>query len=530
MRQAMMIASVCELGGAILVGPRVADIIRSKILSVKAFEQGLRTRASDSHAWDGMCAYRLIRLVDNGYEAWSSCVNNVFAAWVIAPAIAGAFGAIVSTVCKYAVLKRKNPVRVGLIIIPVFFAVTTGVLTMVIVWKGAPSLKLDNWGTGQILGCILGVAGGSALLCTLFFVPFLHRKLVMDDWQLKWYHIFYGPLLSRRGEVPPMPQNEQNEVVQDHYSGHKTRAQLEESRTIGRDIVDDIESSKEARVKTQSSASSEDKPAVEPAHLPTAGALRHEAKHTVQVEPWYAPRSLFRKAKYYFFRGVDIDVVAEQKKKSILALARLLDRVRCTTGATVGVGLCTGDLKAINWRMIAWIYAGWIVTQPCTGIIAGVLMGIVINAPQWHLECNGTGENGKAQSAADLVAASSALWAQVDELDEAVMLVIAGAVELVGAGVYAGGMMVVGATTTDEVDNEYAGAEYVEATLVDVSVLDVDELAGALHAGVLVSEAVVVAGTAGTEVVADQLAVEVVFGASTQSHGSVPTWTWVELQ
>ncbi|KAK5201459.1 Na+/Pi symporter [Cryomyces antarcticus] len=455
-------------------------------------------------------------------------VSQVFAAWVIAPAIVGAFGAIVFTICKCAVLKRKNPLRAGLIIIPVFFAVTTGVLTMVVVWKGAPSLKLDNWGTGRILGCIFGVAGGSAVLCTLFFAPFLHRKLVMDDWQLKWYHAFYGPLLSRRGEVPPMPQHEQKQVVQDYYSGHKTRAQLEESRTMGRDIVDDIESSKEARVKTRSSASSDDISAVEPAHPPTAGALRLEAKDTAQVGPWYAPRNLVRKAKYYFFRGVDIDVVAEQKKKSILAgdleamharvehfdnktehllsflqvltaatvsfahgandvsnaigplaaiyliwntgklsskspvpvwvlqvpptaplrcsatqetklltasqrlrrrrhrhrpldlrlqhharglgnrltlhspsrgfsmefgsaltvvmatrLALPISTTQCITGATVGVGLCTGDLKAINWRMVAWIYAGWIVTLPCTGIIAGVLMGIVINAPQW---------------------------------------------------------------------------------------------------------------------------------------------------
>ncbi|KAK5015577.1 Na+/Pi symporter [Cryomyces antarcticus] len=303
-------------------------------------------------------------------------------------------------------------------------------------------------------------------------------------------------------EARIMPQHEQKQVVQDYYSGHKTRAQLEESRTMGRDIVDDIESSKEARVKTRSSASSDDISAVEPAHPPTAGALRLEAKDTAQVGPWYAPRNLVRKAKYYFFRGVDIDVVAEQKKKSVLAgdleamharvehfdnktehlfsflqvltaatasfahgandvsnaigplaaiyliwntgklsskspvpvvygggaiviglwtygynimralgnrltlhspsrgfsmefgsaltvvmatrLALPISTTQCITGATVGVGLCTGDLKAINWRMVAWIYAGWIVTLPCTGIIAGVLMGIVINAPQWR--------------------------------------------------------------------------------------------------------------------------------------------------
>ena len=39
MKQAMLIATVMEFAGAVLVGSRVADTIRSKILSVSAFEQ-----------------------------------------------------------------------------------------------------------------------------------------------------------------------------------------------------------------------------------------------------------------------------------------------------------------------------------------------------------------------------------------------------------------------------------------------------------------------------------------------------------
>jgi len=66
---------------------------------------------------------------------WSG-VSQVFAAWVVAPGIAGAFGAIVFSITKYAVLKRKDPFRAGLFIIPVYFAITSGILTMLIVWKG----------------------------------------------------------------------------------------------------------------------------------------------------------------------------------------------------------------------------------------------------------------------------------------------------------------------------------------------------------------------------------------------------------
>ncbi|KPM44546.1 Phosphate-repressible phosphate permease pho-4 [Neonectria ditissima] len=56
---------------------------------------------------------------------------------------------------------------------------------------------------------------------------------------------------------------------------------------------------------------------------------------------------------------------------------------QCITGATVGVGLCSGTWRSINWRMVAWIYMGWIITLPVAGIISGCLCGVIINAPRW---------------------------------------------------------------------------------------------------------------------------------------------------
>jgi sodium-dependent phosphate transporter len=64
-------------------------------------------------------------------------------------------------------------------------------------------------------------------------------------------------------------------------------------------------------------------------------------------------------------------------------LALPVSTTQCIIGATVGVGLCAGDLKAINWRMVAWSYGGWFITLPCTALIAGILMAFILNAPQW---------------------------------------------------------------------------------------------------------------------------------------------------
>lgn len=55
----------------------------------------------------------------------------------------------------------------------------------------------------------------------------------------------------------------------------------------------------------------------------------------------------------------------------------------CITGATVGVGLMNGTTKAVNWQRIALLLVSWIATIPIAGSIAGIIMGVVFNAPHF---------------------------------------------------------------------------------------------------------------------------------------------------
>lgn len=55
----------------------------------------------------------------------------------------------------------------------------------------------------------------------------------------------------------------------------------------------------------------------------------------------------------------------------------------CITGATVGVGLCNGTFRAVNWQRVGLLVFSWIMTIPIAGTIAGVLMGLVLNAPHF---------------------------------------------------------------------------------------------------------------------------------------------------
>ena len=55
----------------------------------------------------------------------------------------------------------------------------------------------------------------------------------------------------------------------------------------------------------------------------------------------------------------------------------------CITGATVGVGLCNGTIKAVNWQRVGLLVLAWVLTIPIAGTLGGVTMGIFLNAPHF---------------------------------------------------------------------------------------------------------------------------------------------------
>lgn len=62
-------------------------------------------------------------------------------------------------------------------------------------------------------------------------------------------------------------------------------------------------------------------------------------------------------------------------------LALPVSTTQCLVGATMGVALMNLDARAVNWRQIAFIFCGWVLTLPCAGLISGLLMVMALNAP-----------------------------------------------------------------------------------------------------------------------------------------------------
>jgi solute carrier family 20 (sodium-dependent phosphate transporter) len=154
MKQAMLIASVCEFGGSVAVGSRVADTIRTKIVDPQLYANRpsvlllammcaiigssvfltFATRygfpVSTTHSIVGgiigaASASVGIRQINWGWTG----VSQVFAAWVIAPGLSGFFGALLFVMTKRLVLTKRHAVRNALVSIPFYTFLTFGALT-----------------------------------------------------------------------------------------------------------------------------------------------------------------------------------------------------------------------------------------------------------------------------------------------------------------------------------------------------------------------------------------------------------------
>jgi sodium-dependent phosphate transporter len=102
---------------------------------------------------------------------------------------------------------------------------------MLLVCKGG-SYEVNLTDT-QIPAIVISVGIGFGLLVATFFVPFfvpwLYRAVIKEDWQLRWYHMYQGPFLLRRCPVSPPPRSYSG-PVQDYYKGHATREEVDARR------------------------------------------------------------------------------------------------------------------------------------------------------------------------------------------------------------------------------------------------------------------------------------------------------------
>ncbi|KAK3346035.1 sodium/phosphate symporter [Lasiosphaeria hispida] len=558
-RQAMVFGTIFEMLGAITVGARTADTIKNQIIPNDAFQgnAGVQMMAftcalAAASSWVMWCTrhsahvsstYSLVSAVAGVGVAtvgaskvqwgWNDGkgLGAIFAGLGMAPAISACFGAAIFMLIKLTVHMRKNPVPWAVYTSPFFFLIAGTICTLSIVYKGSPNLGLGKKPAWYVAAVTMGTGGGVALLAAIFFVPFVHAKVIKKDHSVKWYMIPMGPLLFKRAAVLPADQAAvpNYAVVQDDDETEPTpasgtsvasdEAHIKPSNEVEKKLAEidaDTEAAKPILSQKEIEASGQEKLhaklrkgkgpmgwAMRTLHenpmgagqiyelhnikilfkrLPAmvvCGALygahydihaaqsgiagtpegermarvyAHAKKYPNEVEHTYSFIQVLTACTASFAHGAnDIgnsvgpwaviysawstgSAAASKAPVPVWQLAVLSATISlglltygynimkvmgnkityhspsrgssmemgaaitvlvfsqyslpvstsmCITGATVGVGLCNGTIKAVNFQRVGLLVLSWIATIPIAGTLGGVLMGLFLNAPHF---------------------------------------------------------------------------------------------------------------------------------------------------
>ncbi|ETN40066.1 uncharacterized protein HMPREF1541_04341 [Cyphellophora europaea CBS 101466] len=574
-RQAMVLCLIFEMTGALAVGARTASTIKNGIIPIEAFNgnAGVQLLAfacasAGAATWVMWCTrnsahvsstYSLVSSIagvgvaavgaSNVEWGWSggSGLGAIFAGLCMAPCISGVFGATIFMLIKMAsvVHIRTDPVKWAVFTSPGFFLIAGSICTLSIVYKGSPNLGLDERPPWFIASVTLGVGFGLCLLSALFFVPYVHCKVIKKDYTLKIWEIWRGPALFMR--QPPTDAAEArvpNYAVIQHDGDHnedagelvapgKGQAHAADAEKSASDSDKDLAGA-ESKPNTKSLAEMEDavargNPQAQYRLLLKRAEARHHAElrqrrgplgwamrllhnypmgagaiyelhnlkaycyrlpayliiallyglhydiHRAQVgvlgtpegrrmDRVYAHAPKYQNEVEYLYSFVQIitactasfahgandvgnavgvwagmygawrtgQTVASEEEVPLWQIAVIalticigfitygynimkvmgnkltyhspsrgssmemgaaitilifsqyslpVSTSMCITGATVGVGLCNGTFKAVNWQRVGLLFFSWVMTIPIAGLIGGGLMGLAVNTP-----------------------------------------------------------------------------------------------------------------------------------------------------
>jgi len=225
----MIFGTIFEMLGAITVGARTAETIKSGIIPNSAFKDnpGVQMLAftcalAAASTWVMWCTrhsahvsstYSLVSAVAgvgvatagaaNVQWGWNSGkgLGAIFAGLGMAPVISAGFGATIFLLIKVVVHMRKEPVPWAVWTSPFFFLIAGTICSLSIVYKGSPNLGLNSRPPWFIAAVTLGTGGGLAILSAIFFVPFVYARVLKKDASVKWWMFVYGPTLFHR-EAP----------------------------------------------------------------------------------------------------------------------------------------------------------------------------------------------------------------------------------------------------------------------------------------------------------------------------------------
>ena len=411
--------------------------------------------------------------------------GGVVASWFISPVASATLATIFYMATKIIVLKLatdRERLNRGLQTMPVFFFFVFGTFWGFMLIKGIPALKKADVGMVSII--IVCLAVFHAIYCALVTVPWL-RRVIVDKENLPWYTSFFTPCVGvgsygymeagpKDGEAKDMDTANVVAVPAETVAGGnlgQEEAGGSAMDQIGQAIVPgfymDIgkRRAEDAAMHAQAfTVDSETEEMYKFVQLVSCCffSVSHGANDVANaVGPFaavwmvYESGTTAKKAevpiwlKIYAALALDIGLLtmghhimaALGNRMTLISPSRgfciesgamftvmvaskvglPVSTTHCITGATVGVGLCNGNMGAINWKLFAIVFFGWLITCPCSGLVCGIMFAGAGAGPRavptngmWFMDDPKESpwlKSEWAQEAYGLVPNSTAVWA-----------------------------------------------------------------------------------------------------------------------
>ena len=208
-RQAVILASIFEAGGAILMGSHVTKTIRKGIADYKCFEDDpgslmygsmwvcfsvalwlfiaskYEMPVSTTHSCVGGIIGMTLALKGSDCVIWYQekdtfpfigGVAGIVASWVVSPVFSAILSSSLFGILRTCFLRSQDSFSRSSYVFPIMVGTTVTLNTFYIVYKGAKGLGLHKTPLGVAFAVAFGIGGASALI-TLGFTPIVLNRL-----------------------------------------------------------------------------------------------------------------------------------------------------------------------------------------------------------------------------------------------------------------------------------------------------------------------------------------------------------------
>ncbi|CAG8468321.1 11600_t:CDS:2 [Funneliformis caledonium] len=467
LKQACIIAIFTEFFGAFLLGANTSETIRGGIIKISLFENNpdllmlamvcaligsaLWVIFASIRGWPVSTTHSIVgAMVGVGISAfgwkavdWSfNGITKIIVIWFISPIIAGVVVSTFFLTAKYLILVHQDSsFRRALIAVPIYITFTIAINIFYLLFKGDPSLNLENLQPYVVAIIVGSVAIIVSVLSHFFYAQYLKRKIIGKETGLKWYHVFVVPFIG------PRYDNDTERGTNDDQNGKQEGIEIEENvnnspknifqaaftaignyiaRGISKEVADykahDNIELHDAAVKYDpnteqlysflqiltaslasfSHGSNDVSNAIGPLItiylIYDSGVV--EPPGTTSVPIWilalggiaidvglvlygyHVMRSLGNQIIYNSpSRGFSIELGTSLTVLTASKIGLPISTTHCVTIATAAIGLCNGNAKALNWKLLASCFFSWGLTVPVSALIAGGIFAFTAYAP-----------------------------------------------------------------------------------------------------------------------------------------------------